>query len=81
MKPKIKSLIWRDVAIPEGVSGGLWLVAYSIVGTYELHRFDNKAGVYLGMPGGIALDQHVDVLSATNAAQENFEKKIRSVLK
>jgi len=33
------------------------------------------------MPGGIALDQYVDVLSATNAAQKNFEAKIRSVLK
>lgn len=78
---KIKSLIWRDVPIPEGATGGLWMVAYSIVGTYELHRFDNKVGVYLGMPGGIALDQYVDVLSATDAAQANFEKKVRSVLK
>jgi hypothetical protein len=77
---KIKQLIWRDVEIPEGASGGLWLVAHSVVGTYELHRFDDKVGVYLGMPGGIALTQYIDVLSATDAAQTNFEKKIRSVL-
>ena len=78
---KIKSLIWRDVPIPEGATGGLWMIAYSIVGNYELHIFDDKDGVYLGMPHGIALDQYVDVLSATNAAQKNFEAKIRSVLK
>jgi hypothetical protein len=77
---KIKNLRWRDVAVPEQAAPGLWCIAPSIIGTYEMHRFDDRDGVFLGKPNGIALTQYKDAVSAMNAADEHFKARIETVL-
>jgi hypothetical protein len=77
---KIKQLKWRDISVPEQASPGLWCVAPSIIGTYEIHRFDDREGVYLGKPHGIALTEYKDATSAMDAADEHFKAQIETVL-
>lgn len=77
---KIKNLTWRDVAVPESAAPGLWCIATSIIGTYELHRFDDRDGLWLGLPHGIGLTKYDDAVSAMNAADEHFKARIETVL-
>ena len=77
---KIKNLTWRDVTVPDKAAPGLWCIAPSIIGTYEIHRFDDREGVYLGKPNGIALTVYKDAVSAMDAADEHFKAQIETVL-
>ena len=77
---KIKNLTWRDVTVPDTAAPGLWCIAPSIIGTYEIHRFDDREGVYLGKPHGIALTEYKDAVSAMDAADAHFKAQIETVL-
>lgn len=77
---KIKKLIWRDVVVPEQAAPGLWCIATSIIGVYELHRFDDREGLWLGLPHGIALTKYDDAVSAMNAADGHFKAQVETVL-
>jgi hypothetical protein len=77
---KIKQLVWRNVDVPEKSAKGLWSVAPSLLGVYEIHVFEGREGAFLGLPHGLSLMEHKDVLSAMDAAQAHFEAQVETAL-
>ena len=79
--PKVKPLVWNPSEVPENCAQGEWHIARSLFGTYEIHSFDmHGETIYLLVPGVTRMQEFGSIDAALNAAQADFERRVRECL-
>ena len=81
--PKIMPLSWMDCSIAPKSAQGVWRVARSIVGLYEIHTFDlrgHEGTAFLHVPNGGRMTEFLSVVAAEKAAQADFDRRIMEVI-